>query len=173
MIWHKLRSRAISLVGYDFEAGRLIVRFNGRVFYAYENVPYAVLEAFAKAEVPGALINDHLRGRRFSGKTVGFRALTTLLAVAQASGMRSIGRGPYDYAPRSILRLSAAQMDDLCKYLDSDDDCEGNHLWVDIGRDAVGDPLVWHVNEATGLIVPPTPCVLRKAVGRRPPPQAK
>ena len=169
MQWRKLRSRAIRLIGYDFETSRLIVRFDGGVFYAYEEVEYDILQEFARSEIPGALINELLRYRRYSEKTQGYASLMTLLSHAQASGMRSIGRASQDSHPRSILRLSTEQIDDLSRYLDQDDDCEGNHTWVSIGHDGVGNPLVWHINEASGLIVPPHPGVLRETAGSRPP----
>lgn len=169
MQWRKLRSRAIRLIGYDFETSRLIVRFDGGWFYAYEDVEYDILQEFAHSEVPGALINELLRYRTYSEKTQGYASLMTLLSVAQASGMRSVGRAAQDSHPRSILRLSSEQIDDLSRYLDQDDDCEGNHTWVSIGRDGVGNPLIWHINEASGLIVPPHPGVLREAIGSRPP----
>ena len=168
MQWRKLRSRAIRLIGHDFDTHRLIVRFDGGVFYAYENVPDEVLTSFAAAEIPGQLIRDHLTSRDYSDKSRGYSSLEGVIGAALDLGLRSISSSPSDLSARSISGLDTEGVSALSEQLDIDEDCTGNHTWVILGTAPAKARLLWHLNEATGLVVPPHPRVLRTSVGTKP-----
>jgi hypothetical protein len=166
--WRKLRSRAIRLIGHDFDTHRLVVRFDGGMFYAYEGVSDDVLTAFAQADIPGQLIRDQLTPRSYSDKTRGHSSLDEVLSQAAGLGLHSISRSPRELESRSIDGLDAAGVAALSEQLDIDEDCVGNHTWFILGSAPGSARLLWHLNETTGAVVPPHPRVLRTtAVARR------
>ena len=167
MQWRKLRSRAIRLIGHDFDTHRLVVRFDGGVFYAYEGVPDDVLTAFAQADIPGQLIRDYLTPRGYSDKTRGHHSLDEVLARASDLGLHSISRSDHELESRSIEGFDAAGVAALSDQLDTDEDCVGNHTWFILGTAPGSARLLWHLNETTGLVVPPHPRVLRTTAGSR------
>ena len=169
MQWRKLRSRAIRLIGHDFDTHRLVVRFDGGVFYAYEGVSDEVLTSFAEAEIPGQLIRDQLTPRIYSDKTAGHSSLDEVLTQASGLGLHSVSRSAHELDSRSIDGLDAAGVAALSDHLDIDEDCVGNHTWFILGAAPGSARLLWHLNEVSGLVVPPYPRILRTSRGIHPP----
>ena len=162
MRWIVPRSRAIALFGWDEAASELVVRFRNGNFYVFRDIdPDDALEVM-EAKAPGRTYNEVIRAGGYSERIIGHPDLAPALRESVEAGFPWLALSTRDPAPRPIRTLAPAEVKALESQTDTDGDCNGEHSWVISGRTLTDAPnlWLWHVNEESGLVVPPTPRVL-------------
>jgi hypothetical protein len=156
MRWVRLRSNVIRLVGHDPVSGELLLRFPGGKLYVFRDVDPDVVAEILEAKAPGIAFSATLRGSPYSERVEGFASATDALAWAREQGCASLSLTSAGRRRTLLRRLSVANLAKLAASLDTDQDCTGAHTWFFTGADR--DRLsLWHVNDETGYVVPPTP----------------